>query len=127
MSLDFANKTGLAFATSLYSGALGAIVATVFDGGAGADNASVLRLDFDTAGGDVDLNGLPTTLTASDGSEVLVDGLQLVCIKGTFDASKLVFTDPIFGYVYAFVNQQSEAITLTFSDDGVTRQWVFNG
>ena len=84
------------------------------------ENASCAHVQIDTTAGDVDIDA--AALTALDALTGIGEGDKFAFIKSSTDANLITFTDPVSGFVYDFVNRQSESICIV--KDGAN--WIFN-
>lgn len=122
MSLDLSNKKGVAYNTTPSTLTdFSTVTAATFDGG-DIDNANMIQLFVDATAGSVSLDTLPTSLTGSNGQELLVDGVQLTVIKSDVTGNTLSITDPLSTDVFSFVNIKGERYSLVF--DGSNTRWI---
>lgn len=114
MSLDLSNKTGCTVA-----GTVAAPLTSTFPVDADfaetmEDNAQAQVL-LDTTAGDITIT--PAAYTG------LTEGDVLMFVKTDTSANRIIYTDPVSGFVYNFVNRQGEYLCLKY--DGTN--WVVTG
>lgn len=117
MSLNIAAE-GFSFSTTAVTD-ITAVAAATFDGGNADVESADLQLQVDTsaAGAPVDLAGLPAPVALG-----VCPGATLTLVKTNVGGQNLVYTDPVTGITYSYVNKQGESITL--EADLVNDQWV---
>lgn len=115
MSLDLANKNGVALASTPITDAT-AFAVGIFDLGDSATMADEYKVKVDTSAGDVTLDTLPLPSTLT----FLEHGDEVTFIKVTTDANTVIVDDQtpgaafdgFTGVIYSYVNRQGESITL---------------
>ena len=128
--LDLANKTGVAYNSTVYvvDGTtitdLSGILSADIDGAAAdAKTTGEIRLYVET-GATVDIATFPTTLLDANGDDVLSVGTKLRVVKASTDPNALTAVD-VFNpaITYGFADRYTEFMELTLEDIAGTLTW----